>query len=73
MRGAGVVLLRISWVRGLRRSFPVIGFVERAEDFPGLHLHDYAAVFDVFVFVDAVVSDDGLSGFFPVLVILDAL
>ena len=71
--GAGVVSLRYLCFRGSQRSFLVIGFVERPEDFPGFHLYNYAAVFDVFVFVDAVVTDDGFSGFFPVLVILDAL
>ena len=32
-----------------------------------------ALIMSGIVFVDAVVTDDGFSGFFPVLVILDAL
>ena len=67
MHGAGVVLLRISFFDGLRRSSPAILLVERAELFPRVHLYDHAAVFDVFVFVDAVVADDGFPRFVPVL------
>ena len=41
--------------------FLELAFIEGTQDFPRLHLHDHAAVIDVFVLVDAVVTDDGFA------------